>query len=53
MNVPDSVGNFLASKGHDMVRFRDVMAIHSADPIVARAAMADGRFLVSWDRDFD
>lgn len=53
VNVPDSVGNFLTSKGHDIVRVRDVMAADSTDPIVAQAAMKAKRILVSWDKDFN
>ena len=35
-----------------MVRLRDVMAINTTDPVVARGAIEDNRVLVSWDRDF-
>jgi hypothetical protein len=52
-NVPDSVGNVLLDLGHDVVRLRDVMAVDTTDPIVARAAIEDHRVLVSWDRDFN
>jgi hypothetical protein len=52
-NVPDSVGNTLRNLGQDIVRLREVMAINTADPVVARAAIEDGRILVSWDRDFN
>lgn len=52
-NVPDSVGNMLQSIGHDVVRLRDIMAVDTADPVVARAAIEDNRILVSWDRDFN
>lgn len=52
-NVPDSVGRILVDLGHDVVRLRDVMAIDTTDPIVARAAIEDGRILISWDRDFN
>ena len=52
-NVPDSVGKALDELGHDVVRLRDVMAVNTSDPIVARAAIEDKRILVSWDRDFN
>jgi hypothetical protein len=52
-NVPDSVGNVLIDLGHDVVRLREVMAVDTTDPIVARAAIEDQRVLVSWDRDFN
>ena len=51
-NVPDSVGNELIDLGHDVVKVREVMPADSADPVVAKAAMEDGRILISWDRDF-
>lgn len=52
VNVPVSVGRWLAIQGHDVVRVADVMAVNSKDPVVAEAAMRDSRILVSWDRDF-
>ncbi len=52
-NVPDSVGNKLVLLGQDVVRLRDVMAADAKDPVVATAAIADNRILVSWDRDFN
>lgn len=52
-NVPDSVGAALSDLGQDVVRLRDVMAVDTKDPIVAKAAIRDGRLLVSWDRDFN
>lgn len=53
VNVPDSVGDFLSSQGHDVARVRDFMASDSPDPVVAQAAMEADRILVSWDRDFN
>lgn len=53
VNVPDSVGDFLKERGHDVERVRDVMPADSPDPVVAEAAMQAGRVLVSWDRDFN
>jgi hypothetical protein len=52
-NVPDSVGNILIELGQDVVRLRDVMAVNTTDPVVAKAAIEDGRILISWDRDFN
>jgi len=52
-NVPDSVGNILIVLGQDVVRLRDVMAVNTTDPVVAKAAIEDGRILISWDRDFN
>ncbi|HCE21990.1 MAG TPA: hypothetical protein DF282_05670 [Hyphomonas sp.] len=52
VNVPDSVGDFLRTEGHDVVRVREIMAADAPDPIVAEAAMHAKRILVSWDKDF-
>lgn len=52
-NVPDSVGNALVALGQDVVRLREVMAVNTTDPVVAKAAIEDGRILISWDRDFN
>ena len=52
-NVPDSVGNILIVMGQDVVRLRDVMAVNTTDPVVAKAAIEGGRILISWDRDFN
>lgn len=52
-NVADSVGNKLIELGQDVVRLRDVMAVDTKDPIVAKAAIEDSRILISWDRDFN
>lgn len=51
--VPDSIGNYLRRRGHDVARVRDVMPADSPDPVVAEAAMQSGRVLISWDRDFN
>jgi len=53
VNVPDSVGECLIERGHDLVRVRDIMAADAKDPVVAEAAMRAGRILISWDRDFN
>jgi len=52
-NVPDSVGTALDELGHDVVRLRNVMAVNTSDPVVARAAIEDKRILVGWDRNFN
>jgi hypothetical protein len=53
VNVPDSVGECLVDRGHDVVRVREIMAADAKDPVVAEAAMRAGRVLISWDRDFN
>lgn len=51
-NIPDSVGRFLISSGHTLIRLRDVMATTTPDPIIAVACSRAGHVLVSHDRDF-
>jgi hypothetical protein len=52
-NVPDSLGNYLRRRGHDVVRVRTVMPADSPDPVIAEAAMRASRVLISWDKDFN
>ncbi|ETX13643.1 hypothetical protein OCH239_09135 [Roseivivax halodurans JCM 10272] len=52
-NVPESVPKLLIGHGHDLVRVRDIMSADAKDPVVAAAAMAAGRTLITWDRDFN
>jgi len=51
-NVPDSVGKFILSSGHDLTRLRDVMVTTTADPVIAAACSQSGHVLVSHDKDF-
>lgn len=50
--VPDSVGNFLMSAGHQVTRLREVMLTTTADPVIAVACSRHGQVLVSHDNDF-
>lgn len=50
-NVHIGVLRFLAGRGHDSIRVPDILAVGSEDPIVATAAMEEGRILVSHDGD--
>lgn len=52
-NVPDSVGQVLVDRGHDITLIRDVMAADAKDPVVAMAAIKSDRILISWDKDFN
>ena len=51
-NVPDSVGAYLMSAGHQVTRLRDVMVTTTADPVIAVACSHNGQVLVSHDNDF-
>lgn len=51
-NVPDSVGGILQQGGHDVALARDEQLVGVADDRVLAVASAEGRVLVSLDRDF-
>lgn len=50
-NVPAAVGNALRNRGHDVIFVTDVLPENADDPVVAAAAIAEERVLVSHDRD--
>jgi predicted nuclease of predicted toxin-antitoxin system len=51
-NVPDSVGAILRRAGHDVELARDEQLAGVPDHALLEAASAEGRILVSLDRDF-
>lgn len=50
--VPRSVGDTLASYGHDVIVLKEAIAADSPDPVVALAAAENAAILVHFDRDF-
>jgi hypothetical protein len=50
--VPDSVGEILRDKGHDVILLRRRIAPDSPDPLVAAVSEMYGAVLVSLDSDF-
>ena len=52
-NVPDSIGDYLQSRGHSVFWQRAHIPADSPDPIVATTAMEAGRILVTQDKDFN
>ena len=52
-NVPDSICEYLTTRGHDVARVREALAADTADPVIAEAAIRDRRVLISWDKDFN
>jgi predicted nuclease of predicted toxin-antitoxin system len=52
-NVPNSVAEFFASRGHSVKFVRDLFPGGIPDPVIA--AMGDhlSAIVVTWDRDFD
>lgn len=49
--VPDSVGKFLISEGHEAVFLRDSITPGSSDPVVCKAAEVNDAILVACDGD--
>lgn len=52
-NVPNSVAEFLASRGHDVRFVRDLFPGGTPDPVVATMGDKLSAIVVTWDRDFD
>jgi len=51
-NVPDSVGRFLAGRGHEVVFLRERIPTASPDALVAAVAEANSAILITFDSDF-
>ncbi|MDQ4044036.1 MAG: DUF5615 family PIN-like protein [Chloroflexota bacterium] len=52
-NVPDSVGRYLAERGHEVIRVRDILLPESEDVIIAAIGDQLEAIVVTWDyRDF-
>jgi hypothetical protein len=51
-NVPTSVGNFLADRGHSVIFAKDVFGESAPDPLLAFTAELEGIVVVTHDRDF-
>jgi predicted nuclease of predicted toxin-antitoxin system len=52
-NVPESVAEFLASRGHEVRYVRDVLPAGTPDPVIAAVGDRIGAVVVSWDKDFE
>jgi predicted nuclease of predicted toxin-antitoxin system len=52
-NVPSSVAQFFAERGHDVRYVRDVLPAGTADPVIARVGDRLSAIVVTWDRDFE
>lgn len=51
-NVPQSVADILASRGHDVLFSRDVLEQNSPDQLIAITAALEGLVVVTLDADF-
>lgn len=52
-NVPASVADLLASRGHELRFVRDLFPRGVPDPIIATLGDQLSAVVVTWDRDFD
>jgi predicted nuclease of predicted toxin-antitoxin system len=52
-NVPNSVAQFFAERGHHVSYVRDVLPASTPDPVVARIGDRLSAIVVTWDRDFE
>jgi len=52
-NVPRSVAEFLASRGHDVRHVQDLLPAGTPDPVIAAVGDRIGAVVVSWDKDFE
>jgi predicted nuclease of predicted toxin-antitoxin system len=52
-NVPKSVADFFAARGHAVRYVRDVLPAGTPDPVVAKLGDRLSAIVVTWDRDFE
>ena len=52
-NVPGSVAEFFASRGHTTDYVRDLLPAGTPDPVIARVGDRMSAIVVTWDRDFE
>lgn len=52
-NVPASVAEFFAARGHAVKFVRDILPAGTPDPVVATIGDKLSAIVVTWDRDFD
>jgi len=52
-NVPKSVADFFAIRGHSVQYVRDVLPAGTPDPIVAAIGDRLSAIVVTWDKDFE
>ena len=52
-NVPTSVAELFASRGHEVRLVRDLFPAGTPDPVIATIGDRLSAIVVTWDRDFD
>jgi predicted nuclease of predicted toxin-antitoxin system len=52
-NVPQSVAEFFASRGHRVQYVKDLLPARTPDPVIAAIGDRMSAIVVTWDRDFE
>lgn len=52
-NVPNSVAEYFAQRGHDVRFVRDLFPAGIPDPVIAKVGDRLSAIVVTWDRDFE
>jgi predicted nuclease of predicted toxin-antitoxin system len=52
-NVPASVAQFFADRGHEVRHVRDILPAGTPDPVIATLGDRLSAIVVTWDRDFE
>ena len=52
-NVPNSVAEYFAQRGHDVRFVRDLLPSGTPDPVIATIGDRLSAIVVTWDRDFE
>src|SRR5690348_2323544 len=52
-NVPNSVAEVFAARGHDVRYVRDLFPAGTPDPVIAATGDRLSAIVVTWDKDFD
>jgi predicted nuclease of predicted toxin-antitoxin system len=52
-NVPNSVAEFFALRGHKVQFVRDLLPAGTPDPVIAKVGDRLSAIVVTWDRDFE
>ena len=52
-NVPSSVAEFFAARGHEVRYVRDIFPGGTPDPVIATMGDRLSAIVVTWDRDFE
>lgn len=52
-NVPKSVADYFASRGHNVQYVKDLFPARTPDPVIATIGDKMSAIVVTWDRDFD